>query len=127
MLMNLIKRAKRGAKQFSRECTFQAYQVEASIFKNMPKRSENSMQNGWCCPLATTKQKAAPQNTHTLCISKLKGQMSHGRCFNTRKEFIFSFPLELRYISITKHASLQMCGKGVHIFRNGWCVHSSSF
>ena len=80
------------------------------------------MQNGWCCPLATTKQKAAPQNTHTLCISKLKGQMSQGRCFDTRKEFIFSFPLELRYVSITKHASVQMCGKGVHIFRNGWCA-----
>ena len=51
-------RAKRGAKQFSRrECTFQAYQVEASLFKNMPKRRENSMQNGLCCPLATAKQK----------------------------------------------------------------------
>ena len=59
MLMELIKRIGQKGEQnnFQGECTFQAYLVEASLFKNMPKRSENSMQNGWCCPLATTKQK----------------------------------------------------------------------
>ena len=86
------------------------------------------MQNGWCCPLATTEQKAAPQKyTHTLHF-RLKGQMSQGRFFDTRniKGFIFSFPLKLRNISIFKtRFYLQICRMAA--YTEMVSVHSSSF